>query len=411
MADKQKKKTLLFFLFIAIILILERLIAHYLFDYSFPTIKYLQQFQSTKDFWKLISFLGSKNFKFMLLIIIFSFCNHFHTFVFSIVTFGTLFTVVMIKILFQENRPYWKDIDIIAFDCEVTYGFPSNHVTASIPVMLYFWEIMYSRFDIGKVDVNKTINRNVLILLNVLFVLLAISRLYNGAHSLDQVSFGFLFGYAIYYFFRYILEFEIENYNYLIKILNETSTAMYFIYVYSLIYLFYLICLFYNKDNFDSLIIPMIEEKCAGKYEYSPYLKCFVDSADYFGILGGFLGLLYDKLRYKFEGIENNKNLIYINENLSDHFSERVGYWNDTNLTISFIRCLVIFFETYIIFTSMKIIAADNENIVIDYIFEKALPAFLNNFMLYNFCKMTTIYIGLANDNTQRGSSNQIKQN
>lgn len=398
MSEIQNKKTLLFFLFIAIILILERLMADVLFDYSFPTIKFLQKFEFSQDFWKLISIFGSKNFKFVLLIIIFSLCNHYHTFVFSLVTFSSLFITSLIKILFQEDRPFWKDINIQAFDCEVSYGFPSNHVTATIPVMLYFWEIIYYRFQLGKSDLDFTLNRNVLIFLNVLFVLLGVSRLYNGVHSLDQVFFGFLFGYLIYYFFRIILEFDIEDHSYLIELLNDSAKAMYFIIVYCFVYTFYLICLFYKKDNFDNLIIPLIEEKCAGHYEYSPYFKCFVDGADYFGILGAFLGIFYDRFRYKFEGVELNKNFIYINENLSQNLKYQVGYWNDTNLTISFVRCLVIYIETYIVFISMKVIAADNVNILVDYLFERCLPAFLVNFMLFNFCKMTTIFIGLAND-------------
>ena len=162
MSEIQNKKTLLFFLFIAIILILERLMADVLFDYSFPTIKFLQKFEFSQDFWKLISIFGSKNFKFVLLIIIFSLCNHYHTFVFSLVTFSSLFITSLIKILFQEDRPFWKDINIQAFDCEVSYGFPSNHVTATIPVMLYFWEIIYYRFQLGKSDLDFTLNRNVL---------------------------------------------------------------------------------------------------------------------------------------------------------------------------------------------------------------------------------------------------------
>ena len=102
MSDAVNKwKLLAIIIFMIKINLIEYLISPYLLEISLDTIKYLQSMPFLKWICKYIIFLGSNSIKYYLLIIIFTFCNHYHTMLYSIVLYSSLFYASFLKILFQ----------------------------------------------------------------------------------------------------------------------------------------------------------------------------------------------------------------------------------------------------------------------------------------------------------------------
>ena len=106
-----------------------------------------------------------------------------------------LYFMVILKQAFQESRPFWYNIniDIIEWFCPVDFGNPSGH--SFIAFAMY--EPLLSDFvGTGKKKV-------FLIIWVVVAVLVIISRMYLGAHSLDQVVYGSLIGLSFLVIYRF----------------------------------------------------------------------------------------------------------------------------------------------------------------------------------------------------------------
>ncbi|MEI8131846.1 MAG: phosphatase PAP2 family protein [Leptolinea sp.] len=85
-----------------------------------------------------------------------------------------------LKIAFHLPRPYWVDVNVIAYSAEASFGFPSGHAQMAASV----WGTLGYYF-----------RRPWLVFLAVILILMiGISRLYLGVHFSADVLGGWLFG-------------------------------------------------------------------------------------------------------------------------------------------------------------------------------------------------------------------------
>lgn len=132
------------------------------------------------NIYKLITFLGSTLFIismcvfFLILFIILKKKNH-GLIVTSVVIISTLINN-LIKIIIARERP-----NVISFVTEHSYSFPSGHTMAATTlygILIYF---------VLKINMNKKLKIALSVVLGLLPVLVAFSRVYLGAHFMSDV--------------------------------------------------------------------------------------------------------------------------------------------------------------------------------------------------------------------------------
>lgn len=108
---------------------------------------------------------------------------------------GAFYYVAVIKQTFQESRPFWYDdhIQINEWFCPTDFGNPSGH---SFIVILAYEPILSDFVGTGP-------KRVLLAVWLVISALVLISRMYLGAHSLDQIIFGCLLGFAFLIIYKF----------------------------------------------------------------------------------------------------------------------------------------------------------------------------------------------------------------
>jgi membrane-associated phospholipid phosphatase len=109
-----------------------------------------------------------------------------------------LYFMVVLKQAFQESRPFWyhTSINIIEWFCPTDFGNPSGHSF-----------IAFSMYEPLLSDFIGTGKRKVFLFIwAVVGVLVMISRMFLGAHSLDQVVFGSLIGLSFLVIYRFWLQ-------------------------------------------------------------------------------------------------------------------------------------------------------------------------------------------------------------
>lgn len=122
----------------------------------------------------------------------------------------------MLKWPIAGDRPYWFSHYVREFSstCESSYGFPSGHAmvnTAFITTIIYYYKYKH---------INKTVYNMLLIISYIVIPLICWSRIHIGAHFIEQLVLGVLFGYLLaYYIHKYNILQTIEQYihNYVIR--------------------------------------------------------------------------------------------------------------------------------------------------------------------------------------------------
>lgn len=108
----------------------------------------------------------------------------------------------LLKILYHDSRPCFIDEEIAAIKCTCSFGKPSGHSSSSIVmyVTLYYL-LVYCNDRLSKRLKSTGLIVTIFILLNV-----GASRIYFGAHFVNQVFIGWALGYLILSTFYYLHE-------------------------------------------------------------------------------------------------------------------------------------------------------------------------------------------------------------
>lgn len=101
----------------------------------------------------------------------------------------SLTTCIFLKFALQDPRPYWVSRSISTVKCNIDFGKPSGH--AMIGFIAYFG--LYNIL-INKDKDSKLFRYTMLSVCVWLYANMCFSRIYFGAHSINQVILGFLLG-------------------------------------------------------------------------------------------------------------------------------------------------------------------------------------------------------------------------
>ena len=193
-----------------IIIISERIYNEELFNLSVEIIPNFQEFsKSFRLFWVYISYFGIKPVLGPILFVLFLFIplNKVYSLIFLLLLTG--FVDHALKVIYIQERPVWLNVEINPGNNHACgYGNPSGHALTSTCLYLSIWYISCQLFD---TKIKKEITRNILkyLLLSVsiiLFLLIMISRVFLGVHSLNQIIYGSSLGFGIFLLFMPTLQ-------------------------------------------------------------------------------------------------------------------------------------------------------------------------------------------------------------
>jgi membrane-associated phospholipid phosphatase len=334
--ELNKTKLLIFILVVLFITLLQYFISDILEELSIPLISFLQKDKYLVRSMEIVSFLGSKPVKFVIMIVLYCFCNIYHCFIYTFGSYFSMFLCAWMKILFQENRPYWMSDTVRPIECEPGFGYPSNHVLTTVVCFFTLFDILYKHYEIEK-SVNAKIFYYVGFSITFLLCLsIGFARMVLGVHSIDQILFGLLMGFMCYYFFIHLLNIDIGNYEGFIKIIMSKYQLAKFFIAYNTVYIVFLFSVYFSSTNYNTEFVGRVLSQCPGS---TPFAKCVLASGQYFMIAGMMLGIIIDtKLNYTDKCEEKMVAVEYYQENFADSKEE-----TSTHPYLIFITKILIF--------------------------------------------------------------------
>ena len=338
-----------------------------------------------KNFWKFISVLGTAAIILSLFFIIFITHPLNYSFLFLHSIIYSSFLTNFLKIIYSNSRPYWMNPEKIYIACNGGYGNPSGHSDTSVCLYLSLAHILtdFKFFKTKKGFIYKIILYAFFI---IIILLIMISRILLGAHSINQVIYGGTLGLGLYYFLFFIIKYHTYTNKQFFEMIIKKSTLLFYTIIHFSLIIIDIIIYEFRKDNklADYVRKNIFNGKrCKIKDEYHLFKHDgFFQSLCLFAIIGAYLGLFS-----VFHFIQKNKkyNKLY------------VVVWNQTvwnkillRIPLCLISCIGIIFY-YII--------PGDLDLEILFIFKASLPFLLAGFGIYFLGVLFCVLANCVNQN------------
>ena len=342
-------------------------------------------------FWKIISLFGEETFILVFYMIIFLFFPlNISFFILLIIIYSSYF-IGLLKMIYKESRPYWES-EILDIVCNKGYGNPSGHSLISGSLFFSLPHIITNYFS--SIKKNKILKIIIFCIFFILALLIMISRFILGAHSLNQIIYGFTFGIGLYFLFIYILSYHTYNSLEFLTLIRKRKVFIIYTLINSILLIVTIITYFSIKENEDykQLIYKNIFNgvRCKKPKKFSVFKnQGLFQSLLIILLIGTHLGLkilevLLKKYKYKL-----NKYIIEFNQSSFKRW---------------FFRLPILLFS--MIGIGLSLLVPDDSNLIIIFIFKSGSPFFLCSFGLYSFGIFLSIYFNLANENISKISEN-----
>jgi len=356
-----------------------------------------------------LSFFGSEKIYFIIIIIIYNFLNTYKTYFLFCSLILSQIILSFFKIFFMAPRPYWtnKKKEIIPYDCQGGFAAPSSHTYTATVFYLVFWHIIYDR---RSKKVNQNQKRKVLFFFLFIIFIIGFSRILSGAHSIDQVIFGFLLGLCFYIFVFHVYHINCNSNNQILNHINLSFKKMCLIIL--MIILAYLGLLNYRKhdeelnkviNNYSKQIKEICPSLPESKILYNDSLLFFVAL---FSIFSAFIALKFEFYisfennssnwsQYNFEIDENEKlQMARLTSNIS---ITKPIQWNHTSICKSIFRLIVTFIMVLCSGIFYFIIKWDNPNVYLVIFVKVCLSESLISFGMFYIFKVILKWFKLSN--------------
>lgn len=381
---KAKHQIISFLILVFIIFITEPYYRQPLFDYSVELIETIQGPESNKNYKlmriaEVFSFLGNSGTFIPIIFLVYNFANIYKTYVLFMTLLFTAMEISLLKMIITSPRPYMINPKIIPSSCEGGWGNPSGHSLASTAFYLTLWHII---FDCNQLRKNLKAKFTALVFIVLFILTIMFSRVVVGAHSLNQILYGGLLGFGLYFFLFYVLLIDTNDSSQLVKIMEIRNLI--YLGINSLILLFAGLIYYLNTDkaNIDLYNDKINQIEICRDISINKRLQNegIVTFAVFLGNIGAFIGL---KFEYFFTFGENTKNWKQYNfeneepkdtESLMSKISiSKETQWNHTNAFISIVRLIFILILCGLTYLPFHWIDMDS-NIYIVLIFKIIIP-------------------------------------
>ena len=399
----------IFILIIIISFLIEFLVRENLFSISIPIIIFLQRnFYYFYPIELFFSLFGMEKGIFLILIISYNISNILIPLILLSISLISIYIGGILKIIYQNERPFFINSEIKVLNCEGGFGNPSNHSLLSTFFYLSLYEIYVNK--------NEKINekqKNLIYFLTIIFIFsIVFSRMFLGVHTLNQILFGSLIGFFLYFFMFKIYKF---NQNVLFIIYNFKQIV--FVIIFLIIFGFFNYYFFFNFDN--KILYEkynfMIEKNCPNfpiikRLENESFYCIFILSVLIFAVFGIYYEYYYifsanvsKFIKYNFNN-ENENEINLLNNNVNNR-------WNKTNFNVSIKRFFVILIVCGILLIPYFFISYDN-NFFVVLVFKTLIPLYVIVFVLFSYMKKITGYFNLNNNsNNFNNEDDEYKNN
>ena len=327
----------------------------------------------------------------------------------------------MMKIWYGNKRPFWQDPSLYKGICDGGFGNPSGHsiTTSFLYLSLFFY---YTQAKVTR-DKYKIL---IIILLFCLFwiVMILLSRIILGMHSVNQIIYGTSLGLIISSFIFIVFKIHQLPVSIYKKFFREKK---YKYIILSILCVFIIITIsnvfIFNKefdyDKYNDILDKLCEKKVPKYRRFN--LDGLFGSITILALLGMYLGQIVFwyliENKYKFNEVNYMNNIKQIQEmnindikfsndnknskneiinknkietdNLSqDSFDDLINHWNTNRIYIcdfknilKLIAVLIICLLPAILFIAIK----NDSDIIIIFIFKLGIPMLLVPFLIYSF--------------------------
>ncbi len=343
--------------------------------------------QIIKLYFKIITHFGSQVFYIPVFIILFFF-NPLNYFIYILSTLLiAIYVSNVLKIIYHNPRPFWKDKNLFKDVCEGGFGNPSGHAMGSISTYLGIYHLLIK---------NKKFKENIkfqigLFVFTIFFILnIMFSRIYIGVHSIDQIIYGGLLGLGFYYLMFFIINgYEFKPKEFLNKIYEGKLTM---ICVFVILLFFPLPFYFFYKTHYtDNKEYDQIFNEFCPKVKF--YLKYF--NNDLVGcfliliLLGMYLGLIFLKKKIDIDFPDCENKIINLNK---------------TNTTLRLKRSMIFLVFSFPILLALII---PETNLIVIFVFKIGLSFLLTGFSMFG----PGIYYGFVFSQKDENNSPKVEYN
>ena len=373
-------------------------------------------------FFKIITKFGGEYLMAMPILFIFCFFSLIES---SIYVFGLIFVLhfhSMMKIWYGDIRPFWKNKDLFQDICDGGFGNPSGHSISStyLYLMLFIYlsqtKLLYKRYIIQTL---------LFLILLIWIVLIILSRLILGIHSINQVIYGSTLGLIVVLLISVVFKLHQMPVIYYKKFFKE---KIYISIIFSLILFLSIFSIISNFvfDNKSEIrkYEKVLNEKCQDLPEYRKFnLDGLFGSFIIFGLLGMYSGQIVfwylidnnyknnkKKKKMKRSALDHNNSSVnedMIGETVEEEeendnddnddteneenrkIDELINNWNENRMLLFSTFGRLIKIISVLILCSIPlllfILVPKNSNMVIVFIFKFGIPFFSVLFLLYGF--------------------------
>ena len=336
-----------------------------------------------------MSYFGVANVTFSIFAIIFLYFPLSSSFLTLQVLIYSIYITNLLKIIYRNGRPYWQS-NILDVVCNSGYGNPSGHSVTSTAYYLTLPHIV-TNFEFFKKDIKGKILRIIIFLLFIILgALVMISRVILGAHSINQVIYGFSLGLGIYFIAIYILSYHTYNPDTFINHITNCFVVLIYMIFHLFILALLIIMYFTLEDNRKVKYKVEMDifngKRCKVKEKYL-MLKHdgFFQGLALTSIIGAHLGIIL---------------LIFFLKKYNYIINGYITEFNQSSIIRWIIRLPILILSG--IFMLLNFTIPGDSSLSIIYIFKSSLSFFFTNIGIFFVGIFICINCNLANENITR---------
>ena len=252
-----KTKIIIIIVYLILVIITEQFYRQPLTIISISLIINLQN--KIKDtfiaiFFSIITNFGSEKvlIPMVLLFLFFNPLIYFYYLIFSIIT-STYFASLM-KLIYLDYRPNWDDNQVLPIiSCDMGYGNPSGHTLVSTVTYLGLWKLLQK----NRIQKKKIHSLIILFCMILMICLIVSSRLIGGVHNLNQILFGFLLGFGMFFTYYTLYKFYNKDPEMFFIFIEENKKKLNIIFIYLYIISIPIYIIAFNENSKNELSIEL----------------------------------------------------------------------------------------------------------------------------------------------------------